>query len=186
MPAIINICANLLFGAAVAWTGRRSRELREELLTWHLLLLLAFESLFVTPIATFLFRFYPQWSMLYWFDPQLFPNLDQSIGWLSGLVVVLNYLAALAGYGLARWGVIRANLFLQATPAVAAVGSMVAVLVVFGDRVAFIGDYDAFLQGQADILMTRLAGWVGLALYAGGVIFVLWVRARFGQEVTEP
>ena len=47
--------------------------------------LLAFQAIVVTPIATLLFRFYPQWSMFYWFDPQIFPELDAYTGMLSAV-----------------------------------------------------------------------------------------------------
>ncbi len=185
MPVLVNICANLGFGAAVAWTARRSPALRGELLTWHLLLLLAFESLVITPAATLLFRFYPQWSMFYWFDPQLFPNLDQWAGWLSGLAVVLNYTAAMVGYGLVRWGIRRDNVALRVAPMVTAATVGVALVVLFGDQVLHLGDYETYLQGQADLLVATPAGWLGIALYVGAGAFVYWLYRRFARATYE-
>src|SRR5512145_2073632 len=98
MPALINIAANLVFGGSLAYVTRRSPAVRRELTSWALIFLVAFEALVFTPVATYLFRFYPQWSMLYWFDPQVLPGIERWLGALSALAVLLNFGAAVGGF----------------------------------------------------------------------------------------
>lgn len=182
MPAIINILGNLLFGGCLALVARNSATMRNELVSWTFFFLLAFESLFVTPIATYLFRFYPQWSMLYWFDPQIFTSFDQWVGWLSALAILLNFAAAFAGFILARWGVITHNIWFKALPMTVAIALIATVFWQFGNRIAFIGDYDAYWQGNASMFLARVPGWIGLFLHIGTILFVLWVHSRFGER----
>ncbi len=179
MPVIVNLCANMVFGAALVLAVRRSPAMREGFVSWSLFFLVTFEAIVFTPVATFLFRFYPQWSMHYWFDPQIFPELDRWIGWLSALAVLLNFGAALLGYSLARLGVLTGRAWLWSLPL--AVGSAVIAYVAFaaGDRLVFIGDYDAFWQGNAELMVTSAVGWVGIVCYAGTVAFVIWTYRRF-------
>lgn len=179
MPAIINIAANLLFGAALALLTRHSRALKQEAISWQLLFLMSFEALIFTPVATYLFRFYPQWSMLYAFDPQLFPELDRWIGMLSAAAVGLNFAAAVGGFFLARQGVRTGKVAWALGPIVAAALTLVLTAAIFPERIALIGDYDAFWQGNAVLFLKRAPGWVGLALYLGAIGFLRWVHVRY-------
>jgi hypothetical protein len=179
MPVIVNICANLLFGAALVLAVRRSPAMRDAFLSWSLFFLIAFEAVVFTPVATFLFRFYPQWSMLYWFDPQIFPELDLWFGWLSALAVLLNFGAALLGYFLARLGVITGQAWLWSLPLAASAAAIAYVAFSFGERLVFIGDYDAFWQGNAQLMFSNLVGWIGVLCYIGTGAFVVWTHRRF-------
>lgn len=185
MPALLNIAVNLVFGGAMAWVLRRSAALRDDALGWPYLALLAFEALVFTPIATYLFRFYPQWSMLYWFDPQVFPELDRWLGALSAMAIAMNFVAASLGYFAVRASVLRDARWLAYAPFVIAAVIAVWVFSVYGRRVAFMGDYDEFWQGHAKLLVMRIAGWVGLALYGFTACFVWWLRARFADHDPE-
>ena len=182
MPVIVNIGANLLFGAGLVLAVRRSPALEQNFINWSFFFLVAFEAVVFTPAATYLFRFYPQWSMLYWFDPQIFPALDQWIGWLSALAILLNFGAALLGYAVARVGVVARQAWLSTLPLAIAAALVVYVSVAFGERVIYIGDYDAFWHGSADLLFTRLAGWVGIITYVAAVAFVVWTHRRFADH----
>jgi hypothetical protein len=179
MPAVINIAANLLLGAGLALALRRSPAQRQELLSWPLLCLLAFEALVVTPVATYLFRFYPQWSMLYWFDPQIFTELERWVGPLSGVAVLLNFAAALGGYVLARRGIITDTKWMVTAPITGATVTLILCTWLFGRRIAFIGDYDAFWSGHADLIFLRTPGIIGVGTYLLGIVFVVWLHARF-------
>ncbi|MBI3180267.1 MAG: hypothetical protein HYZ27_11440, partial [Deltaproteobacteria bacterium] len=132
MPALINVAGNLVLGAAAVLAVRRSPALRQHPVSWSLLVLLAFEAVVVTPVTTYLFRFYPQWSMLYWFDPQLFPDLQSWFGLLSLAAVLLNGLAAVCGYFIARYGVKIGRLWPMELPIAVGVAAVVAVAVKWG------------------------------------------------------
>lgn len=182
MPALINLAANALLGVAFARLARHSPACKQSLLSWPLLFATAFEALVFTPVATYLFRFYPQWSMLYWFDPQVYPDLEHWIGLLSAAAILANFLALVSSFVLARRGFLTRQDWQWITPA--AVGGLliVLVLVLFGDRVVFIGDFDAFAQGTAAVLFKRVAGCLGVLLYVATIAFTLWVRGSFARQ----
>lgn len=182
MPAIINFAANLILGGAVALALQRSPAVRRELMSWAFLALIGFEALVFTPVATYLFRFYPQWSMLYVFDPQMFPELEAWIGVLSLVAVLVNFAGAVGGFYATREGLLRRRRWL--TYAAPGFGGAVVLLTlaVFGKRVVFMGDYDAYWQGNADVFLARLGGWVGLLLYGGSALFVAFLRTRFSDH----
>jgi hypothetical protein len=179
LPAVINIAGNLALGGALTLVVSRSPALRRDFVNWAFLMLMAFEAVIFTPSATYLFRFYPQWSMLYWFDPQIFPELESFIGVLSLAAVLLNFAAVVLGYTLARAGVLHSDRRLAYAPLVAAAMLIIAVLTMYYDRVALIGDYDMFWQGNAVVLFKRVAGWVGVLSYVGAGLFVFFVHRRF-------
>jgi hypothetical protein len=182
MPAIINLAANLALGGAVALVLQRSQAVRRELMSWALLAVVGFEALVFTPIATFLFRFYPQWSMLYVFDPQIFPELDNWIGFLSLLAVLLNFSAVIGGFWTTREGLLTGTKWMIWAPMGAGGAITLLTVLFFARRVVFMGDYDAFWQGNADLFLMRGAGWAGLVLYAGAGIFVAFLRSRFADH----
>jgi hypothetical protein len=179
MPAAVNIGANLMFGAALVLAVRRSPSLRQNFVGWVFFFLLGFEALLFTPVSTYLFRFYPQWSMLYWFDPQVFPDLHRWIGWLSALAVLLNFGAAILGFFLARLGILTGQTWLWSVPLAVASAVMAYVLFGFWDRIIYIGDHDSFWSGNASSLFSSLSGWIGILLYAALITFVVWIHRRF-------
>ena len=182
MPVIINIASNLILGAALPLGVRSSQALRQDFVCWQLLFLTAFEAAVFTPLSTYLFRFYPQWSLLYAFDPQLYPELDRWIGLMTGGAVLLNFGAVILGFALARAGILTGKKWLWAAPLAAGAAVWTVVLLGGGDRILFIGDFDAFWAGNNPILYKRFAGWVGMLLYIATGGFVLWVRRRFAQH----
>jgi hypothetical protein len=182
MNAVINLAANLALGGAVALVLQRSQAVRRELMSWALLSIVGFEAVVFTPIATFLFRFYPQWSMLYVFDPQIFPELDSWIGMLSLLAVLLNFAAVIGGFWTTRRGLLAGKKWMIWAPMGAGGGIALLTVLLFARRVVFMGDYDAFWQGNADLFLARAAGWVGLLLYASGALFVAYLRSHFSDH----
>lgn len=182
MPAIIHLAANLIFGSCFVLVTRKSAALRTSSLSWPLLALAAFEALVFTPIATYQFRFYPQWSMLYSFDPQMFPQLHHWIGPLSLAVILLNFSAAAGAFLLARRGILADSPSLWLAPIAVGAGAILYVGVFFGERIAFVGDYDQFWQGQAQLLLSSFTGWLGIALYVSGLALLLFVHSRFSDH----
>jgi hypothetical protein len=182
MPAVINFAANLVLGSAVPLVLRRSPALRRELMSWQLLALVGFEALVFTPVATYLFRFYPQWSMLYMFDPQIFPELDNWIGALSLMAVLLNFAAALGAFYATREGLLRGAGWLTYGALTTGGALAVILLALFARRIGLMGDYDAFWQGNADLFLVRLGGWIGLLLYAAAGLFVAFLHTRFADR----
>ena len=179
MPALLNIALNLGVGAGLVLAIRKSPALRQSAVSWSFFALLAFEALLVTPVTTYLFRFYPQWSLLYLFDPQVFPDLDRFIGLLSLVAVLLNVGAAFLVYALGRLAVLLRQPWLWGLVFGAAVSLTLGVFVLHGDRVLFVGDYDEFWQGNATFLLTSTPGMVGLLLYAGAATLIVLIRRRF-------
>jgi hypothetical protein len=179
MPVIVNVGANLVLGASLALALRRSPALHDGLVSWPLFFLLAFEGLVVTPVSTYLFRFYPQWSLLYWFDPQVLPGIERWLGAISAVVVLLNFGAAIGGLVAARFGIVRERSWMWIAPLAAGSATIAFALVGFGRRIFFIGDHDSFWQGNADMLVTSAPGWAGILLYASTIAFVVFLRRRF-------
>jgi hypothetical protein len=179
MPALINIALNLLLGTVLVLALRHSQAMRQTLMSWAFFVLLGFETLLVTPVTTYLFRFYPQWSMLYFFDPQIFPDLERYIGLLSLLAVVLNVSAAFLGYILARMALLLRQPWMWAAPIGAAAGVIFTIFILHGDRVLFVGDYDEFWQGNGAFILTSVPGITGLVLYLAAAALIVVVRRRF-------
>lgn len=182
MPVILNIASNLILGAAVPLMVRNSKALRQDFVCWQLLFLTAFEAVVFTPLSTYLFRFYPQWALLYAFDPQLYPELDRWYGLLTAGAVLLNFGAAILGFTLGRLGVLRSKTWLWALPLAAGAAVWATVLIGGGDRLVFIGDFDSFWAGNNPALYKRFAGWVGLGLYAASASFLIWLHKRFSSH----
>ena len=188
MPAVINVATNLMLGGATALVSRKSPAQRARWADWPLLLLLAFEAAIFTPTATYIFRFYPQWSLLYWFDPQVYTPLTRWVGWLSAAAVAGNFAAAIGGYVAARRAVIAKKSWLAAGPLLLGAAGLLTTLFLFGDRVAAIGDHDAFWHGRAAALFSCLPGWIALFLQLSTIAFVaivyLCCRPRLGAKAT--
>ncbi len=183
MPALYNLGAHVALGSALALTARRSEAFRQDPVSWPLILLFVFHALVAAPAATYLFRFFPQWSMLYAFDPQVFPDLDGWIGLISGGVVLLNLLCSVTGFFVTRAGILRASRSLELTPIAVATLSWVALLLSYPERSFWVGTYDAYWQAEAPFLLTTVPGFIGVLSYGLGLAFVLWVKKRFsGRE----
>ena len=182
MPVAINIAANLIFGALIAWVARRSTTLEESWLNWSSLMLFAFEAVLITPATTYLFRFYPHWSTFYVFDPQKFPAIQDWLGWLSLLVIVLNFGAALAGYLMTRSGILNASTPRMLLPIL--VGTVLIGLLgtLLYDRIFFVAEYDSFWEGDTAMLLGQTPGIVGVLAYLLSGAFVLWIHIRFGKQ----
>ncbi|MBN1960925.1 MAG: hypothetical protein JW841_08255 [Deltaproteobacteria bacterium] len=182
MPILLNFAVNIGLGGLIVLSLQRSPALHREFISWPLLALILFESLFFTPLATYLFRFYPQWSMLYLFDPQIFPQLEHWFGFISFLAVLLNYLGAIAGFFITRKGVLLGKTWLAYLSTIIAGLIILIGSIIFNKRLIFIGEYDAFWQDQAALFVTQLAGWLGILMYISVAAFILLLRSRFANH----
>ena len=149
MPIIVNIAATMLFGAGLATVAKSSPALKEQFINWVFIFLLAFVAFIITPMSTYAFRFYPQWSMLYLFDPQLFPNLEEWLNLISVASVLSNFIAAIIGYGITRSGILSSSPSRGSVPYILGAGILIGAFVFQFDRIAFVGDYDTYWQGHA-------------------------------------
>lgn len=185
MPLLFNCASNLALGAALAWAMRRNPAFSRTLAAWPLLLLAVFEALVVTPVTTYLMRFYPHWATSYLFDPQIFPRLDHWVGWLCLGPVALNFLAAFVGYALVYRGVTEDNRVLTRLPAIIALDTWAVVTGLAGKRLAHLGDYDSFWQGHAQLLLKVPAGVVVVFTYTASAAFVLWLGRRYSTQTPD-
>ena len=182
MPILLNLSVNLLLGSGIAMVARKSEAMQRNWLSWSTLCLLAFESLCITPMATFAFRFYPDWSLLYLLDPEVFPNLPYWIGWLSIVVIVLNFMTATSAYLITRAGILKQRAAIKFSPLVIGASSFLILTVLFYKRIFFIGDYEAFLAGEAQLLPTTLVGILGITVYLATAGFIAWLSKRFSES----
>lgn len=175
MPAIINVAANVIFGSVLAWIMRDHPLLKREQIGWPLVWLAAFQAVIFTPIAAYLFQFYPHWSMLYAVDPYVHPWWEDWRGTWSAIAVIANAVGACGAYGISWYGLAISRRWLVWMPA--GLGSLIilSVLIGYGRRVLTITDYDHFWAGHGINLFTSVPGWIGICLYAGtsaGLVFI--------------
>ena len=185
MPILFNLAANLIFGAGMATASRNSPAFRNNLVNWSLLFLLGFVALIITPASTYAFRFYPQWSLLYYFDPRSFPHLHQWLNLLSLVAVVANFGAALLGFAISRVGLLREQALIWTFPYIVGALTLFQILIFQFDRVAFIASYDLFWQGKGELAFVKVPGLLGCAIYVGAFLFTLWIHSRFSERDPE-
>lgn len=182
MPVVFNVLASLVFGEVIAMSARSSAAFRRELISWPLIVLVAFHAVIAAPMQTFLLRFYPQWSTLYAFDPQVFPVLNRWMVPLCACAVFGNLLASCLGLFFARAAMLRDSMRFARLPLALAVAAWIVLAVNYYDRVLWVGTYEAYWQGDAYLFATTAAGWVGLMSYAGAAYFACWIARRFSDR----
>lgn len=182
MPILMNLCINVLLGSSIAITARKSAAMKENWLSWSSLAMLTFEALCMTPMATYTFRFYPDWSMLYLLDPEIFPRFPYWVGWLSLVVIALNFATATIAYLITRQAILNENDRWSMAPLVSGGIALLIVLALFYKRIFFIGDYEAFLAGEAQLSIKTIAGLSGVLVYGLAIGFVTWLGRRFSES----
>lgn len=176
MPALINLLANVAFGAAMGAVRQRPRQ-EGYGLSWPLLLLISFQCLVVVPVATFLVRFYPDWSLFYVFDPQVV-GVEAYAGPMSLLIAATDVGLAIGAYALTQRATRTEQRHWRWTPTVIASVGAIAVLALCMRRVALVGTYDAYWHGDARWLPLSLPGVVGATTYTAAAGLALWTRRR--------
>ncbi len=162
--------------------ARNSPAMKENWLSWSSLAMLAFEAVCMTPMATYAFRFYPDWSMLYLLDPEIFPRFPYWVGWLSFVVVILNFISATGAYLITRRCLLNDKSTWALAPIISAAAGLLIVLALFHKRIFFIGDYEAFLAGEAQLIIKTIVGASGLLVYCLALGFVAWLAQRFSES----
>lgn len=184
MPVVIHWVLNLCLGLRTARAVRLAPGLWAASAPWPLLFLAALQAVVVTPCVTYLFRYWPAWSMFYLFDPVDYPMLETFIGLLSGLVVLINFGLMWLGFVCGRRSVAQGThaarwAQLPYSISIAIVGLCVAYL---GDRMMYAGDFQTFWRGEASLWFATPAGWVGFALIFAGVAFERVLHHRFAAR----
>lgn len=182
MPILLNCISNFALGASLAWVLRHNRAIangRE----WPLYFLATFEAFIVTPVTTYLVRFYPQWSTSYIFDPQIFPRWERWVSLLALATVALNFVAAIGGYRLCRSALLRHGGRPWPYPlGLVATAWWVVALVLMGREIVALGDYDSHWLEQNPLWVKAPAAVVTLATYVGGMVFVWWVKRQYRER----
>ena len=161
--------------------ARNSAAMKANWLSWSSLAMLGFEAICITPMATYAFRFYPDWSMLYLLDPEIFPRFPYWVGWLSLVVVALNFITATLAYLITREGILKQSSSWSLAPLVIGAVALSGILILFHKRILFIGDYEAFLAGEAELIVKTIVGGFGIVVYLLALGFVAWLSQRFSE-----
>ena len=177
----MNLCISILLGSSIAMVARQSNAMKENWLSWSSLAMLAFQAVCMTPMATYAFRFYPDWSMPYLLDPEIFPRFPYWVGWLSIVVVISNFLTATLAYLTTRHGILLGKSTLSLAPIVIGATALLTTLLLFHKRIFFIGDYEAFLAGEAKLIVTTVVGGCGILVCCLAFGFVAWLSRRFSE-----
>lgn len=182
MPVPFNFATSLLMGALLPPLLWRSMALRQAFGNWMLLFLGTFFALIYTPVCTFTLRFFPHWSLLYGFDPQLFPQFEQQLGALSGVLVLMYFAVAVVGYGLSRRAVVKRRPVWAVLPLLLSIAMWVGGLWIWRDRIVAVSDFDGFWQGNAAALHRHMLGTTCILLHTSCMAFLLWLRCRFAHR----
>ncbi|RYF11665.1 MAG: hypothetical protein EOO40_02870 [Deltaproteobacteria bacterium] len=186
MPVPFNLATSLLLGASLPPLLRRSEAFRHSFANWALLALALFMALVFTPATTYLVRYFPHWSTLYAFDPQLFPLVERGVGPLSAALVLSYFGVAAGGYAVSRHAILTNQVVWLALPLATGAGIWAVGLWHWQLQVLTVGEFDAFWQGSGTLLHRHRVGAVALLLHLGALVFLALVRrlaARQGQAM---
>ena len=179
MPALINIWGHLILGIVLAHYARRSLLNSSSPLTPVLIYLLAFQVIFTIPICAYLGHFFPHWTLLYFFDPQIFSYLYQFPGTLAFFLVALNTCTALAGFFLYRHGLKTQQKLFWLLPSLALGTCVLLILIQYPHRVFFIATHNAYWQGNSYFVLTHPSGWLGLLMLGTGLGLIVWLKKKY-------
>jgi hypothetical protein len=185
MPVPVNWGLNILLGWAAVLLTRHSDELRDSAWNVTMLIMIAFESVLFTPVAVYLFRFHPDWSLHYLLDPQIYPRLRYWAFGISALVVVSNYVCLIASFLVARFFELRGHTLLRFAPAVLGGGLVLTDLVAAWPKIVRLAEFETYWRGGGELLIAHPAGIIGLGLVlACGML--LYLMKRFYPGASPP
>ncbi len=178
MPALINIWGHFLLGIIVAHLSRAQLLRSDSRLSPALLYLLGFQGLLSIPVCTYLSHFFPHWTLLYFFDPQIFTHLYHFPGTLSFALVSLNTLAAFAGFFIYRRALNLQQRFFWLIPLVL---SSICILIIFFNyhhRIFFVGNHTTYWQGDAHFYLAHISGWLGVSMLAAAALLISYLHRK--------
>tara|TARA_B100000959_G_scaffold225390_1_gene239500 strand:+ start:59 stop:607 length:549 start_codon:yes stop_codon:yes gene_type:complete len=176
MPAIINIWGHFSLGVVLAYVARHQLLRAKSSLTPALIYLLAFQVILSIPVCAYLSHFFPHWTLLYFFDPQIFINLYQFPGILSFTLICLNTMAALLGFFLFRQSLKHQQKVFWAGPLTLSSATILILFVQYYHRIFFIGNHATYWQGGAKFWLAHISGWLGLSMMLAGFVLLVWLR----------
>lgn len=165
MPALFHLVLHGLLGSLLAWSFRGAPRAQARVLAWPLFFGLAYAVLVLLPICAYQFRFYPDFSLSYAYDPVLYP-------WATGEVTLLCLAANLAyvlalvlAYASTRFGLAQnRRLLAAAAPACAILLAAWATVMLAGRNLA-LGDYASFWRGNTVAWTTTPSGILAALAY---------------------
>lgn len=176
MPAIFHLVAHAMLGSLLAWCSRAAPRGQQRLLGWPLLVGLAYAAGILLPVAAFQFRFYPDFSLSYAFDPVLYPWVENRVGWLGLSACIANVAALVVGYAVTRAGVRAGRWTVVFVVPVGSVATAVWAALHFGPANLALGDYGAYWRGQAVPWTSTASGVVVALAYTSAL-----VALRYGE-----
>lgn len=180
MPAFVHLTLHALLGSLLAWCTRTAPRARAYFWAWPVFLGLAYTTAVLLPVAAYHFRYYPDFSLGYAFDPVLYPWADAQVHWL-GLLAAVSYLATfLSGYAVTRAGLLRRGRVLAVSaPVIVLVAALTFATLVGSDRCLLRSDYADFWRGRAVPWTGTPSGGAGIAAYLVALIGLRYVERRW-------
>jgi hypothetical protein len=144
----------------------------------ELMAVLLFEGIIVWPVALYFYFVHPDWSWMYFVDPQRLP-------WGIASLVLLAYVATLLGGYLGGWALARARQERLLYGAVGLVGLVLIIFLIAGrTRLGHDGSFAQFHAGSAVSVGEGKIGWALAATTTGVIIaialvgFTLWEQGK--------
>jgi hypothetical protein len=155
--------ACFLTGVAYAMAGRDLTDPDVFVDRWFLALVI-FQSVVFTPFFLYWTVFYPDWSVMYLFEP-VRPVEEIGLGWLfSAVGMILGFALAILGYAYGRKSLLH-GIGPHAVVVSAAFTTVLLVLnFVFYRRFIYAGSMTQFRDGSARLIFTSIPG-LTLAVY---------------------
>jgi hypothetical protein len=175
---IFSVLVGLVFAACARqqFTGGAAPWGRE------LAAVLSYEAIIVWPVGLYFYVVFPDWSWMYFVDPERLP-------WGISVLVFLGYLATLLGGYLAGWALLRAR---QEKVLYGVLGSVGLVLTIFTvvcrRRLLSEATFDQFRTGHSLSVAEGKLVWAILVTIvgvtgAGAVVgFTLWEQGKRFRE----
>jgi hypothetical protein len=162
--------------------SERVREARSLMGNQYFLAAVLFELLFFIPLGSYLYSFYPDWSLMYFLDPGTLTGAGRV--WLGVIALSSYLLSSIAGFATAAW-LVREGRTRTAIMVMAALGAGIGIFSVFTIRqltqVGTFAEWSALPRTTTALYLHRIGWIIGIdAAVATGVLGTL--LRSFGRE----